>query len=151
MIEHWDQARVQEYIDNLIEESLTLDYKSSEALAKIDSKKKEITKDVSAMANSAGGVILYGVKEYDEPTKRHLPEKIDGINRNEFTKEWIEQVINNIRPRIDGVLIHPVNLDTDPDKVVYVIEIQQSTTAHQATDFRYYKRFNFESIPMEDY
>ena len=151
MEENWNQLIIQGYINNLIEESLTLDYKSSEALGKTDAKKKEITKDVSAMANSAGGIIFYGVKEYDEPTKRHLPEKIDGVNRNEFSKEWIEQVINNIRPRIDGVLIHPVNIDTDQDRVVYVVEIQQSTTAHQATDYRYYKRFNFESVPMEDY
>jgi len=151
MEEQWNQSRIQGLIDNPTEESLILEYKSAEALGKNDAKKKEITKDVSAMANSAGGVILYGVKEYDEPAKRHLPEKIDGINRNEFSKEWIEQVINNIRPRIDGVIIHPVNIDSDLDKVVYVIEIQQSTTAHQATDYRYYKRFNFESAPMEDY
>ncbi len=151
MEKKWNQSIIQGYIDNFVEESLTLDYKSGEALGKTDAKKKEITKDVSAMANSAGGVILYGVKEYDELTKRHLPEKIDGVNRDEFSKEWIEQIIKNIRPRIDGVIIYPINIDADPDKVVYVIEIQQSTTAHQAIDYRYYKRFNFESVPMEDY
>lgn len=151
MEEPWNQSRIQELIDNPTEESLILEYKSAEALGKTDAKKKEITKDVSAMANSAGGVILYGVKEYDEPTKRHLPEKIDTVNRNEFSKEWIEQIINNIRPRIDGVIIHPVTIDGNQAKVVYVIEIQQSATAHQATDYRYYKRFNFESVPMEDY
>ncbi len=151
MEQQWNQSTIQGYIDNLTEESLTLEYKGSEALGKTDVKKKEITKDISAMANSAGGVILYGVKEYDEPAKRHLPEKIAGVNRNEFSKEWIEQVINNIRPRVDGVIIHPVNIESSHDKVVYAIEVQQSTTAHQATDYRYYKRFNFESVPMEDY
>jgi hypothetical protein len=35
--------------------------------------------------------------------------------------------------------------------VAYVVEIPQSTTAHQATDHRYYKRFNFLSQAMEDY
>lgn len=151
MEEQWNQSRIQGLIDNGTEESLILEYKSAEAFGKSDAKKKEITKDVSAMANSTGGIILYGVKEYDEPAKRHLPEKIDAVNRNEFSKEWVEQVINNIRPRIDGITIHPVNIDGDQDKVAYVIEIQQSTTAHQATDYRYYKRFNFESVPMEDY
>jgi len=151
MEEQWNQSTIQGYIDNLTEESLTLEYKGSEALGKTDAKKKEITKDVSAMANSNGGVILYGVKEYDEQDKRHLPQKIDAINRNEFSKEWIEQVINNIRPRIDGIVIHPVTIDSNQDEVVYAIEIQQSTTAHQATDHRYYKRFNFESVSMDDY
>jgi len=32
-----------------------------------------------------------------------------------------------------------------------VIDVPQSSTAHQASDKRYYKRFNFESVPMEDY
>jgi len=49
------------------------------------------------------------------------------------------------------LIIHPVLLDTDTNHVAYMIEIPQSTTAHQATDFRYYKRFNFLAIPMEDY
>ena len=50
----WDQARVQQYIDDGVEESLNLDYKAAGALAKTDGKRKEITKDVSAMANSEG-------------------------------------------------------------------------------------------------
>jgi hypothetical protein len=37
------------------------------------------------------------------------------------------------------------------NKVVYLIEIPQSTTAHQASDKKYYKRHNFNVIPMHDY
>lgn len=62
----WDEERLQAYVDNFIEESSTLDYKAADALGLTDRKRKEITKDVSAMANSAGGVIIYGLKEYDE-------------------------------------------------------------------------------------
>lgn len=147
----WDQILLQKHIDEQIEESLTLDYKSADAIGRSDGKKKEITKDVSAMANSSGGTIIYGVKEYDSLDKQHIPEKIDTLDRTQFSKEWLEHVINNIRPRISSVIIHPVDVDTDPNAVVYVVEIPQSTTAHQATDYRYYKRFNFESVPMEDY
>ena len=41
----------------------------------------------------------------------------------------------------------------DPNAVAYVLEIGQATLGapHQAFDHRYYKRFNFESTPMEDY
>jgi hypothetical protein len=38
--------------------------------------------------------------------------------------------------------------------VIYVVEIPQSPTAHQVTaskDYRYYRRYNFEAVPMEDY
>lgn len=147
----WDEASVQRYIDDGIEESSTLDYKAADALGKSDGKKKEITKDVSAMANSAGGIIIYGIKEYDTQVKKHLPEKLDVIDRTQFSKEWLEHIINNIQPRIEGVIIQPIVMNVNQNHVVYVVEIPQSTTAHQAMDRRYYKRFNFESIPMEDY
>jgi hypothetical protein len=151
MCDQWNELAIQRYIDEQIEESLNLDYKAADALVKTDGKKKEITKDVSAMANSDGGVIIYGIREYQEADRKHLPEQIDPIDQTEFSKEWLEQVINNIRPRIDGVIICPVQMSTATNHVAYVVEIPQSTTAHQARDFRYYKRFNFESVPMEDY
>jgi predicted HTH transcriptional regulator len=151
MNKKWDQAAIQLYIDDGIQESLSLEYKAADALGKSDGKKKEITKDVSAMANSAGGVIIYGVAEYQDSAKQHLPEKIDPVNQTEFSKEWLQQVINTIRPRVDGIAITSVPIANTLTDVVYVVEIPQSTTAHQATDWRYYKRYNFLSIPMEDY
>ena len=147
----WDEARLRSYIENSVEESLTLDYKAAEALSRSDKKKTEITKDVAAMANSAGGMIIYGLKEYIESDKEHLAEHIDPVDRRNYPKEWLEQVINNIRPRIDNVIIHSISVSSDPNHVAYVIEIPQSNTAHQATDHRYYKRFNFMSQSMEDY
>jgi len=147
----WDEVRLRSYIDNSIEESLVLDYKAADSLGQSDGKKREITKDVSAMANSAGGIIIYGLKEYTDSEKKHLAEDIDPIDRTSFSKEWLDQIVNNIRPHIDGVVIHPIPLPSGPTHVAYVIEIPQSNTAHQATDHRYYKRFNFLSQPMEDY
>jgi hypothetical protein len=146
----WDLATVQSYINNGVEESLNLDYKAADALQKTDGKKKEISKDVSAMANSAGGIIMYGIKEFQQTGKEHLPELIDSIKRTDISKEWLEQVINsNIQPKVEGIIITPVTVEADT--VVYVVEIPQSGTAHQASDKRYYKRYNFESIAMEDY
>jgi hypothetical protein len=149
----WNIDKIKEYIDNGIEENLHLDYKSSGSLGKTEGKKKEISKDVSAFANSAGGIIIYGVSEYDDKAKSHLPEKIDVINRIEFSKEWLEQVINsNISPRIRDINITPIQYgDIKDNEVIYIVEIPQSHTAHQAKDKKYYKRYNFESIAMEDY
>lgn len=145
----WNEAEIQRYIDDEEEESLTLDYKAADSLGKSDGKKTEITKDVSAMANSAGGTIIYGLKEH--PTERHKAGSIDPVDRTQFSKEWLEHVINNIRPRLSGVIIHPVSLSSGANHVAYVVEIPQSNTAHQANDKRYYKRFNFESVAMEDF
>ncbi len=149
MTEVWDQSRLEQYITQGIEESLTLDYKAAGSLVKNDTKRAEVTKDVSAMANSAGGIIIYGIAE--DPTNKHLPARIDPIDRNQISKEWLEQVISNIRPKLGGLVIYPVSISTAPTHVVYVVDIPQSYTAHQATDKRYYKRFNFESVAMEDY
>lgn len=147
----WDQARIQQLIDDGIEESLTLDYKAAGALEKTDAKKTEITKDVSALANSVGGTIIYGVSEYPAKAMSHLPEKIDPISRAKISKEWLEQVISNIRPRIDNLIIHAVPLIGIPDRVVYVVEVPPGETAHQAKDLKYYRRYNFESVPMADH
>ena len=148
----WSQKTVEQYVTNQIQENLNLDYKASRAFSKSDGAIREISKDVSAMANSQGGVIIYGVKEFDEKEKRHLPEKIDPVDQTVYTKEWLEQVINsNIHPKIQGIAIHPVQIDTHDSHVIYVVEIPQSITAHQAKDLRYYKRFNFQTEPMEDY
>jgi hypothetical protein len=151
MAREWTQAVIQELIDSGVQESLTLDYKAAASLAKPDGKKAEITKDVSSFANSDGGTIIYGVAEYLQPDKKHLPEKLDPVDQTVITREWLEQVINTIRPHISGIVISPVPLSTGPNHVAYVVDIPKGTTAHQATDKRYYKRFNFQSVPMEDY
>jgi hypothetical protein len=151
MPRNWTESRLQNFITSEIEESLTLEYKAAEALDRNETKKKEITKDVSAMANSAGGILIYGIAEYNDADKRHLPERITPVDRRSFPREWVEQIIQAIRPRIDGIVIHSVNLSSGETDVAFVIEIPQSNTAHQASDHRYYKRFNFQAVPMEDY
>lgn len=151
MSQLWTESAVQHYIDNEIEESLTLEYKGPESLAKTSAKRGEITKDVSAMANSAGGLIFYGVSEFQDQAKEHLPERIDPVNRGDFSREWLEQVISNVQPRIADVLIHAVPIGANSNDVVYVVEIQQSTRPHQAYDKRYYRRYNFQSVPLDDY
>lgn len=151
MAKNWSENRVRNFIDSGIEESLTIEYKSAEALGASDYHKTEITKDVSAMANSAGGTLVYGIREHSDPERRHLPEQITPVDRTMFPREWLEQVINSIRPRIEGIVINSVQLESGENDVVFVVEIPQSHTAHQANNHRYYKRFNFQSVPMEDY
>ena len=146
----WSQLKLQQYINDGVEERHNLEYKGAAALQRTDKYKKEITKDVSAMANAAGGVLVYGISEYDEAEKKHLPKDLDPVNRVDYSKEWLEQVISNIRPRIEGIIIHSIALDTGENNVAYVVEIPKSNTAHQARDLKYYLRYNFESVPMED-
>jgi len=144
LVELWTEQDVADLIASQVEEYLGLDYKAAAALAKTDKSRADLSKDVSAFANSAGGLLVYGVTEKD-----HLPEAIDPIDPNIITKEWLEQVINSrIQRRISGVLIFPIQLSgTYSGKVVYVISVPASPDApHQASDKLYYKRFNFQSV-----
>lgn len=139
---------IQELILNDVEESTYLDFKSSDSLAKIDSKRNEISKDVAAFANSDGGILIYGVKE-----ENHRANEITPIDGNEYTKEWIEHIINStIQRRIEGVLIIPIRIESDIKRSIYIVKIPQSYDApHISRDRRFYKRFNFESVAMEEH
>lgn len=147
-IEDIDEEQLYAMIQDGAQESLTLDYKRSAALDKTEGKKSELSKDVSAFANSAGGRIIYGIVEQD-----HLPISIDdGVDPNVISREWLEQVIESkIQPRVQGLKIKPVLLKSG--RTLYVVDIPQATSLapHQASDHRYYRRANFRSVPMEDY
>jgi hypothetical protein len=146
----WDENDLLRLITDQVQESLTLDYKLCDALQKTDGKKNEVSKDISAFANSAGGTIVYGMAE-----NKHVPTDLDvGFDPNDITKEWLEQVINSrIQRRIDGIRINQIQLSgAKVGRVVYVVSIPQSTHApHMAHDRRFYKRFNFGSNAMEEY
>jgi len=146
----WNESELLQLIADQVTESVSLDYKESAALQKTDGKKTELSKDVSAFANSAGGVLIYGIQE-----DGHVPVALDnGLDPSDISKEWVEQVINSrIERRIDGIRIRQVALSgTRSGRVAYVVVVPASTRApHMASDHRYYKRFNFESVPMEDY
>ncbi len=145
MLEIKTKADLQRLVTEEIQESLTLDYKASPALAKDSKSRDELCKDVSALANSAGGQLIYGIEEKD-----HKPVRVDEGNST-ITREWIEQVIDsNVQPRMLGLVITPIQLEKG---YAYVIIVPQSTSrgAHQAPDKKYYKRQNFQSVAMEDY
>ncbi len=146
----YDQTYLENLITNKVEESLHLDYKSAAALERNDKKTAEISKDVSAFANSDGGIIIYGMKE--DTVNKHLPGSFDPIDRKKISKEWLEQIIiSKIQPKLGNVVITPIQINDSVDDVVYVVEIPKGSTAHQAEDKRYYKRYNFMSVPMHDY
>lgn len=141
-------ADIESLIKSETEESVYLDFKEAAALEKSDNKRKEISKDVSAFANSDGGIIIYGIRE-----ENHKATSLSFINGDDYTKEWLEQVINStIQRHIPDLRIYPIRFDGQIDKTIYVVKIPKSIEApHLAKDKRFYKRFNFESVTMEEY
>lgn len=135
-------------IENEIEESIYLEFKAGAALGRSDNKRKEISKDVSAFANSDGGVIIYGLNE-----KNHIAHSLSFVDGNEFTKEWLEQIISSsIQRKISDLKIVPVRFENNIEKTVYIVKIPKSfETPHMCKENRFYRRYNFESVQMEEY
>lgn len=136
-------------IKNKIQEDTNIDYKSPD-FSKGDFN-KELAKDVSAMANSDGGVIIYGIQEED-----HFPKEIVWIEKDEGYCERIEQIINSkIFRKIEGIKVRRI-LSDDTSKFVIVIDIPKSDIApHQVHEDskqrKYYKRHGSITEQMEHY
>ena len=120
----WTEDDLLALISEQVTESLTLDYKASASLQRTEGRKGELSKDVSAFANSAGGILVYGIRE-----DGHVPTGIDdGLDPTDISKEWIEQVINSrISRRIDGVHIQQIWLTgARAGRVAYVVFVSSS-------------------------
>lgn len=79
-----------------------------------DDEKREFLKDVSAMANSQGGDIIYGIKEgRSNPEDAGKAVELVGITGEgeDATKLWMFELLNSsIEERLIGVAIRAVQL-----------------------------------------
>ena len=138
---------LKELVENNIEENTNLEYKDPDSLKD----KKELAKDICAMANSDGGLIIYGLCEED---KNHKPTKIKWIEKHQ-EKERIEQILQtNVTPKID-VKIKTIS-NVDNSKFVLVVEVPKSDEAphqdHSDKDKRtYWRRNGYTTREMEHY
>lgn len=128
-------------LDNKIPESINLEYKE------IITENKEIAKDISAFANTKGGVIIYGIKEKELIPKELTPFPISGI------PEKIENVLwNGISPKLECE-IFPISSMRSKTKGYIVVKIPESPYKPHMVNYnhKYYKRQNFSNVPMEEY
>ena len=118
-------------------------------LAEVD--KKEFAKDLSAMANSNGGTIIYGIAERKNELGRKVPIELKPIKINEMDKERLARLIMAlITPKIDFEITYIP--DDKEDGGYFVVDIAKSDTAHQnIVDKCYYNRKDTISTKMEDY
>ena len=122
-----DEKDIQALADNGEQESATLEFKqkldSTGEEKSIKDVKKELVKDVSAMANANGGFIIYGIKE----EKGGKAKEVVGIEREikgRPVEEWVGQVlISSVRPRL-SFIPRVVNLEED-GKIVLVLQVSR--------------------------
>jgi hypothetical protein len=137
-------ADIQRLVDDGVRESETLEYKSADAVLR-DENRAETAKDVSAFANSAGGVLLYGVatKRDKDRTVPITLKPIDPTNIDRI----LRVISGDIRHPIPGVRWKGI---PEGSPSVFVVDVLASALApHQSVlDKRYYRRHLDESVPM---
>lgn len=143
-----NEADLRELIDNGTPERKNIEYKESLPDSKYESK-KEFLADVSSFANTVGGHIIFGIKE-----ENGMPVSLTGITNSDFDSEILrlENLLrDNIQPRIQGISIKKVNIESG--NPVLVIRIPQSWSKPHLVNFqghwRFYARNSAGKYPLD--
>jgi hypothetical protein len=132
-------------VDNEVAESRELEYKLT-LPDNAREEKVEFLADIVAFANSAGGVILYGVDEEGDANRNTtgIPREVSGltgINIDEEIRRLDNIIRDGVDPRIIGLRIHPITLTNG--NVVFALEVPRSWNAPHAVDYQRHWRFYY--------
>ncbi|MEU2415954.1 ATP-binding protein [Streptomyces sp. NPDC013099] len=120
---------LQRAVDNHIPESVDLDWKK-DFYKGTDAGKKELAKDVSAMANTVGGIIVIGVND-GEQDHAHGLTPFDPVQCH--GEEWIRSVLANwVQPVVPNVGVRLVKSTAHESKIYWVLTVPPSTQAPHA-------------------
>lgn len=131
---------VQLLIQNRIEESITLEYKKE-----LDKDNREIAKDISAFANTEGGILIYGIESQDR-----IPSGINWMVGSGVEERIQNVVMTTIQPRLDGIQVLRLHNPNNEQEAVFVVNVPKSPQAPHMVFNRYYSRRGSVSSPMED-
>lgn len=131
---------IQALINAGIEESIKLEYKRE-----LGKSNDEIAKDVSAFANTEGGIIIYGVNEKDK-----RPIGLSWIS-DQGVDERIHNIIDSIvEPKLSGVRVTRLNNPDNNMEAVFIINVLKSPDAPHMIKGRYYIRSGSKNRFMDN-
>ena len=138
------------FVSRKIEENINLDYKHITAYQHAD----DLAIHASSFANSEGGLIALGVSQNEVKDERGktikiYPKKVTW-GKVSLDKESLEQkLMTRIKPPINGMVIAPIR--NEENKVIFFIDIPKSSLAPHMVSYKYHRRTNFGTRPMEHY
>ncbi len=135
-------------------ESARLEFKSSALLAKSkDEIIADLSKEISAFANSEGGQIVIGLREKKEGKTRVADDIDDGTESSQISMEWLQQIAqSNVSPYLPGLRVRRIALSAPRHgRVAFVISVPPGSTAYQAGDRRYYGRSEYQVQALPDH
>ncbi len=130
------EADLQRLIDNRVPENITLEFKRDPYGAN-DQAKKEWLKDISALANTAGGDLIIGIAEEDG-----VASKLVGIGSTTADEEIrrLEAILQDgLEPRLIGTQMRPVVLSAGG--FVLVVRVLRSWNAPHRVVYQRSNRF----------
>lgn len=143
------EADLQALIDAQVGERKTIEYKQS--LPRYDDKekekvngksvieeKKEFLADVSALANTAGGYLIFGVKEQDG-----LPVELCGVQTKNADAEKLRLnslLQDGLSPRIPGIEIETIEVSSK-HTFAFIVHVPQSFLAPHRVEYKHHARF----------
>jgi hypothetical protein len=110
-----------------------IDFKSEPYRLDDESQKLELAKDISAFANTLGGFIVLGIKAKKVPEySADVADELRPIPKSLFNREQYESIARDwIYPPLNELQIALVASHDEPDKVIAILEIPESTTANK--------------------
>ncbi len=143
-LSQWENENVDALVRERIAEDPNLDYKQS-PWERNDKGKREFLKDVTAMANASGGLLVVGVKE----NGNGVPVERVHVEDAQAELERMGQIVNAcIKHRIPGLDFTVVG----EQPVAILIHVPQSLSAPHAYEFNgrlyFHKRHGRENLPM---
>lgn len=122
-------------VDNKASESVAMEFKR-DTYGNSDSDRKELIKDVSALANTRGGIIFIGIDEIEGCADKIVA--FEGDSDSEVLR--LNAILqSSIEPTVAGLEIKAINANGIGN--VIVIKVPKSWAAPHRTDFKGIKRF----------
>ena len=148
-IDQITEADLQSLVDNAVAENKSLEYKS-ELPGSADSLKIKYLSEVSSLANTVGGMMIFGIKEND----KHVPTSLDGVEADDTDEiiRRLEQIIRSgISPRIPRLTTRAIKLSND--KYAFLIRVEKSWASPHMVILgdhgKFYNRSSAGKYPMD--
>ncbi len=125
---------IKRLVDDQVQERDTVEYKR-DMYGNSDDDKRELLRDITAMANNRGGYIFIGIDEDDEGN----PIDIIGVEQNNNIERIQSCCLDNIDKRVIGLEI--IGIPLSNGKIVVVISIPNSFNAPHMVAYKGLNQF----------